>query len=477
MMEDKTTYGQSLMHMVKGNLGTGVLAMPASFAHAGLINATLGLPILCLIATYCVHLLVDSSRYIESKTRGLNVEYASLAKQAFKTGPAWMRPFSRSMYRLVVATLLVAQMGVCCVYLVFITENIESILDSFKIKVHKSYLFLAILPVMLSLSYIRTLTRLAIASTLANVLEASGIVLILQYLLRGLHEIDLSERIKLKPLSSVALGFGSAMFAFEGIGVVLPVYARLKNPLRMSNYGGVINVAYTILLTLYFVVGMAGFLRFGDHSEDSITLNLPSEPLYEAVRVMFTMAVVLTYPLQFYVANEIVWNWLRRKMLGLKAIGPTSREENSNPKSSDTLESLESNVWASASGGESVKSNMRVDHGLESCQTGSTVDQQPHRLLKYEYACRTAMVMLTFLVAISVPQLSLLMGLIGSVTGSLLSFVLPALINLTTFWDVQEGSSRIMTIMIDIFIILFGMIAGICGATSSMGAILSSFGW
>lgn len=126
-MEDKTTYGQSLMHMVKGNLGTGILAMPASFAHAGLINSVLGLPILCLVATYCVHLLVDSSRQLKSKNKDLNIEYATLAKHSFKSGPSWMRPMSAFMCRLVDGTLLLAQIGVCCVYLVFVTENILSV--------------------------------------------------------------------------------------------------------------------------------------------------------------------------------------------------------------------------------------------------------------------------------------------------------------------------------------------------------------
>lgn len=126
-MRDKTNYAQSLMHIVKGNLGTGILAMPASFAHAGLINGIIGLPILCLITTYCVHLLVDSSRLLESKTKNLNIDYANLARCSFKLGPVRMRPFSATMCRLVDATLLLAQIGACCVYLVFVTDNITAV--------------------------------------------------------------------------------------------------------------------------------------------------------------------------------------------------------------------------------------------------------------------------------------------------------------------------------------------------------------
>lgn len=126
-MTDKTNYAQSLMHMIKGNLGTGILAMPASFAHTGLINAVIGLPILCLVSTYCVHLLVKSSQQLEGRSKGLSFKYASLAKQSFKTGPNWMRSFSGAMCRVVDGTLLIAQIGVCCVYLVFVVDNIKSV--------------------------------------------------------------------------------------------------------------------------------------------------------------------------------------------------------------------------------------------------------------------------------------------------------------------------------------------------------------
>lgn len=124
---DKTNFAQSLMHMIKGNFGTGILAMPASFAHCGLVNAAIGLPILCLIATYCVHLLVRSSQHLENKMKWVNLEYAELAKGSFKAGPGWMRPFSGAMCRMVDLILIICQLGICCVYLVFIVDNVKTV--------------------------------------------------------------------------------------------------------------------------------------------------------------------------------------------------------------------------------------------------------------------------------------------------------------------------------------------------------------
>lgn len=128
MVNDKTNYVQTLMHMIKGNLGTGILAMPASFAHTGLYSALFGLPFLCIISTYCVHLLVKSSQHLEGKTKGgITFKYASLAKHSFKSGPSWFKQTSGFMCSLVDGTLLIAQIGVCCVYLVFVVDNITSV--------------------------------------------------------------------------------------------------------------------------------------------------------------------------------------------------------------------------------------------------------------------------------------------------------------------------------------------------------------
>lgn len=348
-------------------------------------------------------------------------------------------------------------------------------------------IFTAIFPITLSLSYIRTLSRLAIASTLANVLEASGIVLILQFLLRGLGDVDLADRLKVRSLDSIALGFGSAMFAFEGISLVLPVYARMEDPLRMSRCSGIINVAYTILLLLNFIIGVSGFLRYGNQVGGSITLNLPPEPLYDAVRAMFMMAVFLTYPLQLYVPNQIIWNCIKRTIVSKKpveqtaeaAIVTTAPDAASDAKT-PAAESTTSSVWANGSGSLIIRSNTGVISGddTDSEQSSTLAEEEEDiELIKYEYVCRTALVVLTFVLAISVPKLNLLMDLIGSITGTLLSFILPALIHLATFWDETKGFSKLMIIVIDLFIILFGAVAGICGATSSMASILVSFGF
>lgn len=47
------------MHLLKGCLGTGILAMPAAFYYAGLMFGLIATTIIGIICTYCVHVLVS----------------------------------------------------------------------------------------------------------------------------------------------------------------------------------------------------------------------------------------------------------------------------------------------------------------------------------------------------------------------------------------------------------------------------------
>lgn len=352
---------------------------------------------------------------------------------------------------------------------------------SYNVHVDERLLFAAIFPMALFLSYIKSLGRLAIASGFANILEVIGVSIVLQYLLRDLDNIDMTKRDKFRSIDQVALGFGSAMFAFEGISVVLPVYTRMKQPSRMSGCWGVINVSFAVLCFLYFMIGFFGFLKFGRDAGDSITLNLPSEPLYDAVRGLFTVAVFLTYPLQFYVPNEIIWNWAQGKLFG------ESREQvRADPSADATREEpgpvvsiIECDVDETATekdekprDAESQK-NGKSNHCDQTDSPGA--DQRDVLMNRYEYCCRTLIVIFTFVVAISVPKLNLLMDLIGSITGTILSLIFPALIHIAAFWQDTKGFSRVGMVLVDSLIIMIGVFAGICGSISSMMSIVKSY--
>lgn len=50
----------TLIHLLKGSLGTGILAMPNAFNHSGYIVGAVGTIVIGFICTYCIHLLIKA---------------------------------------------------------------------------------------------------------------------------------------------------------------------------------------------------------------------------------------------------------------------------------------------------------------------------------------------------------------------------------------------------------------------------------
>lgn len=86
-----------------------------------------------------------------------------------------------------------------------------------------------------------------------------------------------SERKLYTSAAQLPMFFSTVIFAMEGIGVVMPVENTMKKPQHFLGCPGVLNIAMFTVVTLYAVIGFFGYLCFGELTEASITLNLPTD--------------------------------------------------------------------------------------------------------------------------------------------------------------------------------------------------------
>jgi len=49
-----------MIHLLRGNTGTGILAMPGAFKNAGLVVGNKGTILRSIICTHCMHMVVRS---------------------------------------------------------------------------------------------------------------------------------------------------------------------------------------------------------------------------------------------------------------------------------------------------------------------------------------------------------------------------------------------------------------------------------
>lgn len=86
---------------------------------------------------------------------------------------------------------------------------------------------ITLLPMLLLVS-IRNLKYLSPVSMLANILQFVGLGIIFYYLLQDIPPV--SQRKVFASVGQLPLYFGTAIYAFEGIGIVLPLENSMKTP-------------------------------------------------------------------------------------------------------------------------------------------------------------------------------------------------------------------------------------------------------
>lgn len=112
-------------------------------------------------------------------------------------------------------------------------------------------------------------------SGVANVCMITGLVISFYYASQDLP--NLSERDFLpSDISRLPLFFGTAIFAFEGISLVLPLQNAMREPHKFSNITGVLNIGMSIVTLIFISFGMIGYWKYGEQTMGSLTLNLNS---------------------------------------------------------------------------------------------------------------------------------------------------------------------------------------------------------
>jgi solute carrier family 36 (proton-coupled amino acid transporter) len=104
--------------------------------------------------------------------------------------------------------------------------------------------------------------------------------LIISYYYSAQDLPNIRERNYLPPsLHQLPLFFGTAIFAFEGIALVLPLQNAMKSPKNFGKLFGVLNVGMVFVTAIFISFGTIGYWKFGEATEGSLTLNLPTHEM------------------------------------------------------------------------------------------------------------------------------------------------------------------------------------------------------
>ncbi|XP_025056774.1 proton-coupled amino acid transporter 1 isoform X2 [Alligator sinensis] len=374
-----------------------------------------------IIAVHCMRILVKCAHHFCRKLQKPFVDYGDAVMYGLEASPvAWLRTHSIWGRHLVSFFLIVTQLGFCCVYFVFLADNLKQVISAANGTTNDCHsnetvvltptmdsrlYILSLLPFIVLLVFIRNLKFLSIFSLLANIAMLVSLVMIYQYIVQGIPDpgrLPLVSGWKTYPLF-----FGTAIFAFEGIGVVLPLENKMKHP---QHFPVILYVGMAIVSVLYVSLGALGYLRFGANIQASITLNLPNCWMYQSVKLLYSFGIFFTYALQFYVPAEIIVPCARSRV----------------PER-----------WA----------------------------------LAVDLLLRTFLVCLTCVLAILIPRLDIVISLVGSVSSSALALIIPPLLEIFTYF--QEGLHPV-TVAKDILISLIGFVGFVVGTYEALEALVTT---
>jgi len=411
--DEKVSSLKALIHLIKGNLGTGILAIPDAVKHAGLYGGLVYLPMLAAICMHCMHLLVDSVAELKKRTARVNFDYAKAGEYCLRCGPIDSRKLGRMFGVIINVFLTLTQIGFCVVYVIFLAANLKNLVDDLWPQFGMEYNFyIGIAGVAICFSALfKDLKMLVIPSLVSNVCIVSGLVTLLcGYLFVDLASVN--DRTWFAPATELPLFLATAIYAFEGIGTVLPVHKSMEEPEEFTTWTGVLNTAMSSVTIGYMSIGFYGYLKYGDLVEGSVTLNIPqTEPLAISINVLFMIAIYLTYPLMLYVPVEI----LKPVVLAYFPERP---------------------AW----------------HGALS------------------WALRYSLVLLTIGLAAAIPRIDLAISFVGSFASSTLAIIFPPFIHTLVFWDASSWLSKAKNILI----MLFGVFCMVMGTLSSVAAIVDA---
>ncbi|XP_037657563.1 proton-coupled amino acid transporter 1 isoform X2 [Choloepus didactylus] len=281
---NSTTWFQTLIHLLKGNIGTGLLGLPLAVKNAGILLGPLSLLVIGIVAVHCMGILVKCAHHFCRRLNKPFVDYGDTVMYGLESSPtSWLRNHAHWGRHIVDFFLIVTQLGFCCVYFVFLADNFKQVIEAANGTTNNCHnnetviltptmdsrlYMLTFLPFLVLLVFVRNLRALSVFSMLANITMLVSLVMIYQFIVQ-----------------------------------VLPLENKMKDPRKFPL---ILYVGMTIITILYISLGCLGYLQFGVNIQGSITLNLPNCWLYQSVKLLYSIGIFFTYALQFYVPAEII---------------------------------------------------------------------------------------------------------------------------------------------------------------------------
>ncbi|KAI0533992.1 transmembrane amino acid transporter [Xylaria digitata] len=276
--------------LLKAFIGTGIMFLPKAFDNGGLLFSSITMVVVSAVTMLAFHLLLACKAHHDGG-------YGEIGEAI--AGPR--------MRNLILSSITLSQLGFVCSGIVFVAENMTSFFEAVThghSPISPTKLILIQVLVLIPLSYIRNIAKLGPVALLADVFILIGVTYIYYFDIAHIAAEGVNPTVVLFNPNKYTLMVGSAIFTFEGIGLVLPIQSSMAKPERFEWLLGVIMILITIIFT---AVGALCYATFGKDTSIEIINNYPQTSKFvNAVQFLYSLAVLAGNPVQLFPAIRIL---------------------------------------------------------------------------------------------------------------------------------------------------------------------------
>ncbi|ORX49230.1 hypothetical protein BCR36DRAFT_412750 [Piromyces finnis] len=282
--------GKTLFLLLKAFIGTGILFLPRAFSNGGILFSLVLLALSGWLTYFTMVLLIRCSEKFGGS-------YGDIGKQLFG------RPFKI----MIQGSIALTQSGFCCAYIIFILQSIKSIIETVSngsVIIPDWAIIAAQILIYIPLSWIRKIQNFSITSLIADVFILIGLLYIICSDLFIISSEGPSKNFTFFNSDKFPLFLGTAVYAFEGIGLIIPLQRSMREP---EKFPKVLKKSMLIIFASMFMVGGLSYYIFGDDVHTIIFMDVyPNSAIGTIVRALYTLAIIFSFPLTCYSGIHII---------------------------------------------------------------------------------------------------------------------------------------------------------------------------
>lgn len=291
----KTTTLKAFLLLLKAFLGTGIIFLPKAFSNGGLLFSNLMIISFSLISYFCFIILIKT-------TSKCNVS---------GYGDVGFKLYGGIFQFIILLSLALSQLGFASTYIVFVSKNFKQIIDrllgdEYSIGCFIIIQFLIFVPI----SFTRNISKLGACALIADIFIFLGLIYIYFQSSHKLIVDGIADNLIMFNSNNWTLFIGTAVFTYEGIGLLIPIQESMKYP---ENFNKLLFIVMIIVTIVFTSIASISYLSFGNNVHTIILMNFPMNEMTIIIQILYSMAILLSTPIQIFPTIKIIESYLFNK--------------------------------------------------------------------------------------------------------------------------------------------------------------------